>query len=1174
MRYVFILATAAALSPFVAGNFSSATGSPFVARNFTSAVGGPQQSKPDPDVRERAYRANNMGVALLEQYEYDGAAKSFREALQLAPDLAAAHLNLAIALLYGAHLPEAAAEAKTAVERLPESPSASFVAGLIAKGENRLDDAVAAFQRVLQLDPTDAGTKIHLGQIYLQHRRYDEALTLFQDALRTEPYNVTAAYSAALALTRGGKAEEGREAMKRFEALRDSPYGVTFAQTYLAQGRYGEAMASTGAEPELVNSVTPDVSFTDATEAFLSASGGAQGPDRTGGVTLTDIDGDGDLDAIATGASGLKLLRNNNGRLSDDTARAGLSSAGQGSGVVAGDYDNDGKADLFVLRADGDRLLHQKDDGTFEDVTAAAAVATSKAPETAAAFVDVDHDGDLDLVTAGASTRLLRNNGNGTFTDITGPAGFDGAPAHTFAIVPTDFDNRRDVDILLAGGDRGASLYRNMRDGTFRESAADVGLPSGAPLSAAAVGDVNKDGYTDFFFGKADAVGVLAVSDGHAKFRASAAPDATRGAIAALFVDYDNDGLSDLVTMSERAVHLFRALGADRWSDSTDAARLAKLAPASGASFQSFAAGDLDGDGDTDLVVRDTSGRVHVWRNDGGNRNASLRVRLAARVSNRSGLGAKVELRAGSLRGMMETSSVFPAPAPADIIFGLGSRTAADVVRVLWPSGILQAETALPAPAAARGETAVVTELDRKPSSCPYLFTWNGTRFEFITDFMGGGEMGDWVSSSTWNTPDPDEYVRIRGDQLVPRNGRYELRVTNELEETLFVDRLQLVAIDHPADEEVYPNEGLQQTPRPFALTAVRGARAVVGATDEHGHDVLASISALDRRYAGDFGLLPVRGYAEPHELTLDLGDLPPHPVLLVTGWTDYAFSNDNVAASQRSLQINAPSLEVRDHTGTWRTAIADIGFPVGRPQTIVVDLANVWRSSSRQVRIRTNMRICWDQVLVASADPRSIASADPRSVVSADSRSVASAFRRKITRLNPVSADLHWRGFSEEISPDGREPFSYDYDRVTRVSPWKVMTGSYTREGDVGPLLMRTDDMFVISQPGDEIALSFDAAALAQLPDGWTRTFLLYANGYSKEMNPRSARPDSVAPLPFQRMTRYPYGPEEHYPRTKAHLDYLERYNTRVVTRSVPSVDAALAVPSRPQQGADSREH
>ena len=234
-----------------------------------------------------------------------------------------------------------------------------------------------------------------------------------------------------------------------------------------------------------------------------------------------------------------------------------------------------------------------------------------------------------------------------------------------------------------------------------------------------------------------------------------------------------------------------------------------------------------------------------------------------------------------------------------------------------------------------------------------------------------------------------------------------------------------------------------------------------------------------------------------PHELTLDLGAAGSNAVLLLTGWTDYAFSNDNVAASQSRTEMAPPSLQVKDASGRWKTAIQDVGFPVGRPQTIAVNLAGKFLSSSREIRILTSMRIYWDQILVASADARSA----PR-----------------VTRLDPIEARLRWRGFSAETTPDGREPLTYDYQRVSTTTAWKTLAGRYTREGDVRPLLRRVDDMFVISRPGDETALSFDARALPQLPTGWTRTFLLYAHGYSKEMNPRSASPDTVMPLPFAR--------------------------------------------------------
>jgi hypothetical protein len=479
-----------------------------------------------------------------------------------------------------------------------------------------------------------------------------------------------------------------------------------------------------------------------------------------------------------------------------------------------------------------------------------------------------------------------------------------------------------------------------------------------------------------------------------------------------------------------------------------------------------------------------------------------------------------------------------PAVAPADVTFGLGSHTAADVIRVLWPSGILQSETA--PEGTSKPILAKIEELDRKPSSCPYLFTWNGDRFEFVTDFMGGGEMGDWIGSGVWNTPDPDEYVRIRGDQLRPRDGRYDLRITNELEEAMFLDRVKLVAIDHPANVEVYPNEGLKDPPRPpFKLYATRGAHPPDRAVDDHGHDVRSLIAERDRRWPDDFERLPIRGYAALHTLTLDLGPGSDDAVLLLTGWTDYAFSTDNVAASHAGLTMQRPRVDVRDASGAWVPAIENMGFPVGRPQTVAVDLRGRWLSASRDVRIVTNMRIYWDQVLVDTS---------------------GGTQPTRLTALEPVTAQLRWRGFSAEVSPDGREPFGADYTHVSTAAPWKALPGRYTREGDVRALVVAADDMFVIAGPGDEVAVSFDATAAPPVPSGWRRTFLLYADGFSKEMNIRSATPDTLGPLPFHAMTKYPYGAGEHYPTSRAHRDYLARYNTRLVARTVPSLDIAAA--------------
>ena len=604
-----------------------------------------------------------------------------------------------------------------------------------------------------------------------------------------------------------------------------------------------------------------------------------------------------------------------------------------------------------------------------------------------------------------------------------------------------------------------------------------------------------------------------------------------------------------MVAVSDRGLRVWRNIG-DGWAEVSERVLSPRAVPHAqgGWRARAFASGDVDADGDTDMIFRLVSGELKAARNDGGNRNRSVRVQLAGRVSNRSAVAAKIETRAGSLWQKLETYAASPAPAPADVVFGLGARDKVDAVRVIWTSGIVQAETQAVATAEENGlerpasgasgnatsstRTLSITELDRKPSSCPYLFAWNGERFEFVTDMMGGGEMGYWQAPNFWNVSDPDEYVRIRSDQLKERNGRYELRITNELEEALFMDRVRLIGVAHPEGVEVYPNEGLlAPPPPPFKLYRTRGASTPLSAVDDDGADVLERLRRVDRTYPNNFPLHSIRGYAEPHTLTIDLGkgaQQSRRTLLLMTAWTDYAFSSDNVAAHQRGLALQPPALQVKNKRGEWQTVIENVGIPVGRPQTVVVDLTGKFLSDSREVRITTNMRIYWDQILVDTS---------------------GGDFPAEMTKVEPVVADLRWRGFSAQTTPDGREPFGYDYDQVSPTSPWKTFPGRYTREGDVRELLSASDDMFVISMPGDEIKVEFDAASLPSLPRGWTRTFLLYVDGFSKEMDINSATPDAVAPLPFHGMKSYPYGPNERYPDSPAHRAYIENYNTRVVS-------------------------
>lgn len=1250
--------------------------------------------------REAAYRANNLGVALLEQFKHREGAEEFRRALALWPRMGLARTNLAIALYNVPDLPAAEEAARAAVEISPGAPQPRYILGLIARQLNRPEEAIEHFRFVNSLDPRDTGANVNLGQLYVQQRNYEAAIKHFRAATEAEPYNGTAIYNLATALLRTGKREEGQRLINRFQSLRESGAATIIGQNYLEQGRYAEAVTSTGAEPELVSKETPEVSFVDSTkDAFAAtatdskrgarAKGSAARRGRSGarersggrratpsqrdssarassavterdfasgfngGITLFDFDDDGDLDLLDLAPARTRLYRNERGRFIDVTSEAGdlgRASDGVNIGAVAGDYDNDGRADLFVLRYGRSALFRNEGGGRFSNRTESARVPTFDHLSLASAFADVDHDGDLDIFIAGfarlksscsgvvlsegAPNLLLRNNGDGTFTEAASAAGVAGGSHRAVAIVPTDYDNRRDVDLFVVNSGAPPTLYRNMRDGTFRDVTIDAGLDARSLYTSAAAGDVNKDEFTDFYLPSADEGGTFALSDARGSYKLvsiektadEAKADEKAGGDAktskktgeaktnektgeakanmktdedekhashlrpsardvAQFLDYDNDGLLDLVTLEAfetgARLNVRRNTGAG-WADATKRAVVAGEAISSQAGrFAAgvLASGDADNDGDTDLFLRSREGSLVFMRNDGGNRNRSVRVRLSGKVSNRSGIGSKIEGRAGSLQQKYEFYSAAPAPAPADVIFGMGKRESADAVRVLWPSGVVQAETGavevgIEAETTARVEpgTLSVTELDRKPSSCPYLYTWNGERFEFITDFMGGGELGYWVAPGVRASPDPEEYVRIRGDQLVERGGRFELRVTNELEEALFLDRLRLMVVSHPEGVEVYPNEGLgNPTSSEFKIYTTRDARPPRAARDEHGHDVLARISRIDRTYLDDFSLLPIRGYAREHALTLDLGSddegrgaqrrgakrgrasrglsnsSTERTLLLMNGWTDYAFSSDNVAAAQMGLSLRPPRLQVRDANGEWRTVIENIGIPVGRPQTVTVDLTGKFLSESREVRILTNMRIYWDQVLVERA---------------------GEDVPVRIETLDATVADLRWRGFSAELAPDGREPYIYDYARVSAVSPWKVFPGRYTREGDVRELLLAVDDMFVVSRPGDEVALSFDATALEPLPEGWTRTFLFHTDGFSKEMDINSSSPHELGPLPFHGMKEYPYSAPESFPSTPAHLSYLERYNTRVVASPLEVLGGSSAFSARGKGG------
>jgi hypothetical protein len=501
-------------------------------------------------------------------------------------------------------------------------------------------------------------------------------------------------------------------------------------------------------------------------------------------------------------------------------------------------------------------------------------------------------------------------------------------------------------------------------------------------------------------------------------------------------------------------------------------------------------------------------------------------LRTGSGKNNVFGIGSKVEVRAAELYQTRVVTS-------RSTHFGLGPHLKADVVRIEWTNGVPQT-IFFP------GTDQDVTEAEMLKGSCAFVYTWDGKRFRFVTDVMWRSALGmplGLLGSSTAYAPPgaSQEYLRIPGDVLKPRDGTYTLQVTEELWETAYADQLELIAVDHPDSVDVFTDERfVPPGPVQMRVFHAANAQAPLSAVDDRGNDLLPALRATDDVYADKLTPLQYQGVVQPHALILDLGANAGRDstFLFLRGWIYPTDASINVALSQQTaLAPTMPSLEVRDARGKWKTAIPSIGFPSGKDKTIVVSLAGIFPTSDHHVRIRTNLQIYWDQVFVARDRAASPA---------------------RITRLKPVSADLHVRGYSRVYRKGGRYgPWWFDYDSVSKDPMWRPIEGSFTRVGDVLPLLGKSDDMYVIMAPGDEVTLKFDAASAGMLPPGWKRDFLLYSDGWIKDSDLNTAFGTTVGPLPFHQIRAYPYASGESYPSDAAHQKYLSEYNTRIVGRS-----------------------
>lgn len=415
-------------------------------------------------------------------------------------------------------------------------------------------------------------------------------------------------------------------------------------------------------------------------------------------------------------------------------------------------------------------------------------------------------------------------------------------------------------------------------------------------------------------------------------------------------------------------------------------------------------------------------------------------------------------------------------------------------------------------------------------SSCPLLYTWDGTSYQFIADINGGGGFGFSAASKGYDLkrPKSTDYIKIDGSQLMPVNGSYRLEIAEDQDEIAYLDAARLIAVDHSPAVEIYsPIPDWYYEIPPFEIHTIMNPATPVSAIDGNGRDILPVISEVDRdcTEAQQFRFDTV---------TVDLGDLrgAQQIKLLYNAWVDWASGPEYAAryeyvSSHPGVQVEyMPYVEVINEDGEWEQVSDEEhwGIAQAKPRTMVLDITDWFRTNDYRMRINNWYKTHIDYIAVDTSEDEEVLA----------------------TELAPVSADLYWKGVSIQTSPDGKEPTIADYYDIGDITGFSVYDGKFTRYGDVLPLLTEVDDKFAIIHVGDSVSINFDELPI---PEGMERDYYLISDAYYKQIFVRELLGqdvNSVEPLPFQAMSNYPYPDDESYPYDAEHTAYLEEYNTR----------------------------
>jgi Tfp pilus assembly protein PilF len=1068
----------------------------------------------------------NWGLLALRQGNFEAAAKRLAQAQKQAPQNDQLHYLSGVLESKRGNPSQAIAELRKAVQINPHNLRAMY---LLAQEVERQGDVngEAEFQQLLQrilaAQPDNPAALLELGRVAAKRgdaQTLHSVITHLSAHAATWPPEVQQQWTTLQAAAAG---PDPRSAAVRIAFLRNSLMRVPQFRQSLNQ-----------IQPTAGNEATPFTRFLRlSSPAFTPPPADTAINFQAGTITgLTPGEGNswtwiGAVSLSGAGAPAIVVANSHSVKLSTGAEfpfpAGSVNAPLQPESILPVDFNYDFKTDLVLAGQGGVRFLRQESPTSFTDVTAQTKLppALLNTAFTGAWAIDIEADGDMDilLATHQGSPLVLRNNGDGTLTAIhpfNTIAGLRG-----FAWVDLDGDGNPDAATIDGAGT--LHFFHNQRGGVFNELPLPANLP---PVRALTVADVTSSGTLDLVALEQTGalVAISRAEEGWSITPLGNAPHLPTE-VRLQAADLDNNGAVDLLLLPV-ALNPGDSPGAQIWLN--NGAQKFTALPAPAGSPRVFDVADLNADGTLDLLGLSPNGEPQQSFNHGTKNYHWQILRPRARVAtgdqriNSFGIGGEMDLRSGLLLQKQAITS-------SQLHFGLGDQTTTDVVTILWPNGMQNAEFAL------KADQEILTE-QRLKGSCPFLFAWNGKQMSFVKDAVPwGSAIGLQIDSvGSPGIAATEEWYKISRDQLLPRNGYYDLRLTGELWETYYYDYLKLMVVDHPAGTEIFTDERFMVPAPKLAITTVAPPHNIAKATDDQGADVTATIRNLDGNYLDTFGRGQYQGLTRDHYVQVDLGnDVPASgPLWLIAkGWVHPTDSSVNVAISQGHHQKARPlSLEVPDGHGGWHTAQPNLGFPAGRKKICLINLENVFLPGTpRKLRLSTNLEVYWDQIQWAQGLPET---------------------QLKVTHLDPSQADLHYRGYSMVNQANASSPEIPNYNRIAASAQiWRDLEGYYTRYGDVRPLLSAIDDRYVIMNAGDEISLRFPEQPPP--PAGWVRDYVIAGDGWIKDGDYNTVESRTIQPLPYHAKTQYNQAPgsletEWVY---RQHPQDWQNYHTRYVT-------------------------